>query len=126
MKKIYRKFQYPAKVSLLLFLSFISLSAYTQKKAIYSTLNILSQHMREDSVRVNALIHLSYLYQTSNLKNSEYYAREALQMSNKINNDLFMCAALSQLGSVYTWQRKTAEAIATYFHQHEIAQNINS
>src|SRR6476659_6160364 len=126
MKKIYKASQYPPKAILLLYLSLISFSAYTQKRAIDSTLNILSQHMREDSARINALIHLSYLYQTSNLKNSEYYAREALQISNKINNDLLICAALSQLGSVYTWERKTAEAITTYFHQHEIAQNINS
>jgi signal transduction histidine kinase len=125
MKKIYRIFQYPAKAILLLYLYFISFAAYTQKKAIDSTLNILNQHMTEDSVRVNALIHLSYLYQTSNLKNSEYYAKEALQVSNKINNDLLICAALSQLGSVYTWERKP-EALTTYFHQEEIAQKINS
>ena len=107
MKKIYKAFQYPPKAILLLYLSFISFSAYTQKRAIDSTLSILSQHMKEDSVRVNALIHLSYLYQTSNLKNSEYYAKEALQMSKKIKNDLLICAALSQLGSVYAWERKT-------------------
>src|SRR5436190_14727483 len=118
MKKIYRKFQYRAKAILLLYLSLIWLSAHTQKKAIDSTLNILSQHMKEDSVRVNALIHLSYLYQTSNLKNSEYYAREALQVSNKLKNDLLICATLSQLGSVYAWERKT-EALTTYFRQLE-------
>jgi len=125
MKKKYTVFKHCFKL-LIFFNLLLHFVAYTQKRAIDSTLNILSQHMREDSVRINALIHLSYLYQTSNLKNSEYYAKEALQMSKKINSDLLICAALSRLGSVYTWERKTTEALATCFEQEELAHKINS
>ncbi|HEY6976786.1 MAG TPA: tetratricopeptide repeat-containing sensor histidine kinase [Chitinophagaceae bacterium] len=125
MENKYTVFRYCFKLLMLVCL-LLHFTAYTQKRAIDSTLNILSQHMKEDSVRVNALIHLSYVYQTSNLKNSEYYAREALLMSKKINNDLLTCAALSRLGSVYTWERKTTEALATCFEQDELAQKIKS
>jgi signal transduction histidine kinase len=96
-----------------------------QKKAIDSTLNVLKKHLKEDSLRANALIYLSYLYQTSNLTNSEYYAKEALGIANKFNKDALECAALNQLASVYTWERKTTEALATYFQQQEIAQKTN-
>jgi len=126
MKKNYIAFEHFCKRSILLCLFPLCFSAYGQQKAIDSTFIILKKHMKEDSVRVNALIYLSYLYQTNNLKNSEYYAKEALQMSNKVNNDLLICAALYQLGSVYTWERKTTEALSTYFRQHEIALKINA
>src|SRR6476661_6451104 len=96
-----------------------------QKKAIDSTLNVLKKHLKEDSLRANALIYLSYLYQTSNLTNSEYYAKEALGIANKFNKDALECDALNQLASVYTWERKTTEALATYFQQQEIAQKTN-
>jgi len=96
-----------------------------QKKAIDSTLNVLKKHLKEDSLRANALIYLSYLYQTSSLTNSEYYAKEALGIANKLNKDALECAALNQLASVYTWERKTTEALATYFQQQEIAQKTN-
>src|SRR6187551_1181199 len=89
---------------LLLFLLLAPGFCYSQKKAIDSTLNILKKHMREDSLRANALIYLSYLYQTSNLINSEYYAKEALDIVNKLNNDALKCEALNQLGSVYAWE----------------------
>src|SRR6266536_3297947 len=126
MKKNYIAFEHFCKRSILLCLFPLCFSAYGQQKAIDSTFIILKKHMKEDSVRVNALIYLSYLYQTNNLKNSEYYAKEALQMSNKVNNDLLICAALYQLGIVYTWERKTTEALSTYFRQHEIALKINA
>lgn len=79
--------------------------------------------MKGDSVRTNALIYLSYLYQTSNLRNSEYYAKEALDIAT---NDSVSCAALNQLGSVYNWERKTTEALTTYFKLQEIAKKINA
>lgn len=110
---------------LLLFLLLVPGFCYSQKKAIDSTLNVLKKHMKEDSLRANALIYLSYLYQTSNLINSEYYAKEALDIVNKLNNDALKCAALNQLGSVYAWERKTTEALTTYFQQQEIAQRVN-
>src|SRR5436309_3175133 len=97
MKKNYKVFQYRWKNFLPLCLFFIYFSAYTQEKAIQSTLDILRKHMKEDSVRVNALVHLSYLYQTSNLKNSEYlglnndklaedFLRKAGILFKRINN----------------------------------------
>src|SRR3954463_713995 len=84
--------------TLLVFLSLLfSFSCFSQKKAIDSTLNVLKNHMKEDSLRANALIDLSYLYQTINLVNSEYYAKEALGIVNRLNNEVLTCAALSQL-----------------------------
>src|SRR5215510_1289924 len=121
MKKVYCFFCNPI---LLLFL--ICFSSHAQQKAIDSTLNIVSTHLQEDSFRLDALIHLSWLYQTSNLGNSEEYAKKALTLADKLNNDTLTCAALSQLGSVYTWQRKTTEALSIYFRQQETAKKINA
>jgi len=124
MKKNYFFKSYSNTFLLLLSLIFC-ITSHAQKKAIDSTLNILRKHLKEDSLRANALIHLSYLYQTSNLTNSEYYAKEALSIVNRLNNDALECAALNQLASVYTWERKTTEALTTYFQQQEIAQKTN-
>src|SRR5215471_13219228 len=121
-----KNFRHCCTLPMLFCFSLLYSSSFAQQKAIDSTFNILSRHIKEDSLRVNALIHLSYLYQTRNLKTSEYYASQALQISEKINNDLLVCAALSQLGSVYTWERKTTEALSTYFHQDEMARKITS
>src|SRR5690348_8229658 len=98
MKKDYL-FKSYYKVLLLFFALIFCITTYSQKKAIDSTLNFLRTHMKEDSLRANALIYLSYLYQTSNLTNSEYYAKEALSVVNKLNNDALQCAALYQLAS---------------------------
>lgn len=125
MKKNYFFKRYSNILLLLLFSFIFFTTSYSQKKAIDSTLSVLSKHLQEDSLRANALIYLSYLYQTSNLTNSEYYAKEALYIVNKLNNPLLECAALNQLASVYTWKRKTTEALTTYFEQQEIAQKTN-
>src|SRR3954454_11838423 len=124
MKKNYSS-RYYFRTTLLFLLLFFTFSVYSQKKAIDSTLTFLNKHLKEDSLRANALIYLSYLYQTSNLVNSEYYAKEALDIVHKLNNDVLECAALNQLASVYNWERKTPEALTTYFNQQEIAERIN-
>jgi tetratricopeptide (TPR) repeat protein len=124
MKETYSCKRYPK--TLLLFLSLLfSVLCLSQKKAIDSTLSVLRNHMKEDSLRGNALIYLSYLYQTSDLSNSEYYAKEALDIAGRLNNYPLTCAALSQLGSVYNWERKTTEALSTYFRLEEVAQKSN-
>ena len=104
----------------------ISCTCYAQQKPLDSLLNVLHDHMKEDSVRVSALSALSTLYQASNLKRSEYYALQALTIANKINDGRSKCMALSRVSSVYAWQRKTTEALDASFKQLEIAENINS
>jgi len=47
-------------------------------------------------------------------------------LADKLNNDILTCSALSQLGSVYTWERKTTEALSIYFRQQETAKKINA
>jgi signal transduction histidine kinase/predicted negative regulator of RcsB-dependent stress response len=110
---------------LLLFI-LLGFSSQAQQKAIDSTLDIVNKHPLEDSFRLDALIHLSWLYQTSNLGSSEDYAKKALALSDKLNDDSLTCASLSQLGSVYTWERKTTEALSIYFRLQETAKKINS
>ncbi|MEP7318723.1 MAG: tetratricopeptide repeat protein [Panacibacter sp.] len=105
---------------------FLSSAGFSQKKAIDSTLDILHKHLQEDSVRVKALTDLSSLFQSSNLKNAEYYAQQALTIAQKINEDVSKCMALSQLGSVYAWERKTTESFNAYFSLLQIAEKINS
>lgn len=127
MKEIITLLVRSLKPLLALFCCFlICTSVYSQQKAIDSTLDILKTHLKEDSLRTGALIHLSYLYQTSNLGNSEYYAKEALTIADKLNNDSLLCAALYQLGSVYIWERKTTEALSTNFRLEEVARKINA
>lgn len=107
-------------------LCFLFNPAPAQKKAIDSNLNILHNHLQEDSIRVKVLSNLSALYQSSSLKNAEYYSEEALSIAKKLNDDVSMCVALSQLGSVYAWERKTTESLDTYFRLLQIAEKINA
>ncbi|HRI19314.1 MAG TPA: tetratricopeptide repeat protein [Panacibacter sp.] len=115
-----------SKITLLIFFSLFFYFCQAQQRDIDSTLSILHNHLKEDSVRVKALSHLSSLYQSSNLKNAEYYAAQALTIAQKINDDVSICVALSQLSSVYSWQRKTTAALNASFQQLEIAAKLNS
>ena len=126
MKNLLVKFFFLLKLILLLCLCFISCCCFSQKKPIDSVLNVLHNHLKEDSIRVSALNTLSALYQTSNLRTAEYYALEALSIAEKINDDRSKCEALSHVSSVYAWQRKTTEALNASFRQLEIAKKINS
>jgi len=114
------------KLFLLVFLNLNICIGHAQEKKIDSFLNILKNHPKEDSVRVITLRDISAFYQSNNLRTAESYALQALAVANKINDDISKCKALSQLSSVYTWQRKTPEALTASFQQLEIALKINS
>ncbi|QEC68685.1 hypothetical protein FRZ67_15735 [Panacibacter ginsenosidivorans] len=94
---------------------------HAQQKAIDSIAALLQQHTTEDSVKVDLLKTLSSYYQAVNLSKSEYYALQALQTAEKIKDNNAICQSLSQLGSVYSWQRASAKALNTYFREREIA-----
>lgn len=103
-----------------------SINSFSQKKEIDSTFAILRTHLKEDSVRVNALIHLSFLYQSTNLKNAEYLAKEAVFISEKINDPLLITRSQNQLGSVFNWTYHTTEALAIYLKSLDVAKKINA
>lgn len=108
------------------FLVAFSIPLFAQKKEIDSTFNILRNHLKEDSVRVNALIHLSFLYQGTNLKNAEYLGREAIYISEKLNDPLLIAKSQIQLGSVFTWTYRTTEALDIYLKALAVSKQINA
>lgn len=99
---------------------------FSQQKAIDSLLNVLKKHSLDDSSRVHVLISLSSNYQASNLKLSENYAAEAVDLAKEINSDAALCAALSQLGSVYTWERLSAKALEVLGSELDLAEKMKS
>ena len=123
-KNIYRKSG--IKISLIIIVLAFVFPVFSQKKEIDSTFGILHNHLKEDSVRVNALIHLSSLFQGTNLKNAEYLGKEALYISEKLNDPLLTAMSQIQLGSVYTWAYKTSDALAIYLKALAIAKQINA
>lgn len=97
-------------------------AGFVHEREIDSTLKFLESYQKDDAVKVAALARLSSLVQASNLHSAENYARQALEVADRIGEDSLRCRALSQLGNVYNWERKTTNALNTYFRQLEIAR----
>ena len=97
-----------------------------QQRAIDSLSRLLNYHTKEDSVRVDLLIKLSGYYQGVNLGNAEIYATKALHLAEKIKSHNSIFAAMSQLGSVYSWQRQSAKALNIYFRELELAEKTRN
>ncbi|HNP21242.1 MAG TPA: tetratricopeptide repeat-containing sensor histidine kinase [Panacibacter sp.] len=110
--------------SLLLFSSIASATP-EQQNTIDSLLSLLKKSTQNDSTRVERLRLVSSIYQATNLKTAEFYARQAVAMADSINASQPLCRALSQLGSVYAWERRTTESLNTYFKELEKAQSIS-
>ena len=92
-----------------------------QQRAIDSVSALLQKHPADDSAKVDLMVKLSAFYQAANLSKAEYYAKNAVQLAEKINDNRAACAAMSQLGSVYSWQRLSSKALAVYFKERELA-----
>ena len=76
------------------------LNSFSQKKEIDSTFAILRNHLKgRQCSLINALINLSFLYQSTNLKNAEYLGKEAVYISEKINDPLLIARSTKP-----TWQ----------------------
>lgn len=94
--------------------------APAQQHSIDSLRKLLSSYNNTDSIRTALLINISAHFQTSNLKEAESYAKEGLHVAENTKDGNLICAALSQLGSVYCWQRKSASSLKIYFRQKEL------
>src|SRR5262245_58672389 len=94
-------------------------AACAQQKAIDSVSALLMKHTAEDSGKVDLMIKLSAFYQSGNLSKAEYHATRALELAEKIHDNRVACAAMSQLGSVLTWQRLSSKALNVYFRERE-------
>lgn len=110
--------------ALLLFSGIVNASP-EQNNTIDSLLSLLKKNTQNDSVKVERLRLVSSFYQATNLKNAEYYAKQAVAVADSIKANYPLCKALSQLGSVYAWERKTIESLNIYFSELEKAKNIN-
>lgn len=110
-------------LSLLLVVAAILLhpTSNAQQKAIDSMVALLQKHRAEDSGKVDLMIKLSAFYQSGNLSKAEYHATKALELAEKIRDNRVACAAMSQLGSVLTWQRLSSKALNVYFREREFA-----
>lgn len=119
------KSSYPFFLLLVIFVS-RSLPCLSQQSVIDSLKHLIETETLNDTVRVGRLILISSNLQAVNLKSAESYGNQALEVAELINDDLSTGKALSQLGSVYAWQRKTTESLNAYYRQLEIAKKINS
>ena len=99
---------------------------YAQQKVVDSLLNVIKAYPKEDSTKAGLLVELSMDYQASNLKAAESTALQALDIAEKINDNNSRCAGLSQLGSVYSWERLTTKALDAYFHEKELAEKMKN
>ncbi|MEP6845099.1 MAG: tetratricopeptide repeat-containing sensor histidine kinase [Panacibacter sp.] len=98
--------------------------AWTQQRDIDSISSLLQKYPAEDSVKVDLIKKLSSFYQAVNLGKAEFYATSALELAEKIKDNRAACSAMSQLGSVYSWQRFSSKALDIYFKERELAVKI--
>lgn len=97
---------------------------YGQQRGTDSLMKLLQNHTTEDSAKVDLMVKLSARYQAANLGKAEFYALGALKIAEKLNDNNIICSVLSQLGSVYSWQRFSAKALDTYFRERELALKL--
>lgn len=97
---------------------------YGQQRGIDSLTKLLQNHTTEDSAKVDLMVKLSAYYQAANLGKAEFYASGALKIAEKLKDNNIICSVLSQLGSVYSWQRFSGKALDTYFRERELALKL--
>ncbi len=71
-------------LSILIFTSTIS-GVHAQSAKLDSLENLLEQHLKEDTIRVNLLNEIAYLSRRSEPEKSLSYVEEALELGNKLN-----------------------------------------
>ena len=74
----------------------------------------VSQNKNEDTSKVNALLQLSFLYQSKNLDTAIALSWEALRLAEKLNQPEWRVNAWIQLASNYTWQEQYDTAVHFY------------
>ena len=103
---------YTSFLMVLIFLSFFDLGAQSRKK-VDSLLLIVNKHAT-DSVEVNALDDLSSEYENGDLVISLRYAKEALELAQKIDYKLGILRAWNQTGNVLSNCAQYDEALKYY------------
>jgi len=85
----------------------------------------VSQNKNEDTSKVNALLQLSFLYQSKNLDTAIALSWEALRLAEKLNQPEWRVNAWIQLASNYTWQEQYDTAVHIYKLAIEYAKNYH-
>jgi len=102
------------------------LAGHAQQREIDSTLKFIASYKKEDTVKVNALLLLSNIYQNLDLERAAEYAEKARTLAEKTGTKYSVALAISRLASVNTWRERTTEALNGYIKEVEIGKEIGS
>ncbi len=102
----------------------ISLSGLAQIKQIDSLLQLVSSRAELDTLRVQNLYRLSFLYKELDPRKSLQFGNEALVLSRTLNYKKGEAAALNNIGATYDYIGKTKEAIHYLFQSYELKKAI--
>ena len=114
------------KLGLICLFVTIALLCRTQSKKIDSTLSVINTNPKNDTTKVTALLYVSDLYQSVNLKKALTYANLANTVAASLNNKYYIGLSLSRIASIHAWYGKTNEALGLYINEIELAKQINS
>ena len=93
---------------------------------IDSALAFIASHKKDDTVKVNALLYVSTVYQTINLEKAAQYAGEARIIAEKTGDKYAVALSISRIASINTWRDSTTEALAGYLKEVDIGKSLNS
>ncbi len=100
-------------------------NAYGQSNERDSLILLLNRNEKGDSIRVNRLIQLSFIYDGINIDSARQLAIEAKTISEEIGYTKGLGSAYSCIGNVHYFKREFDEAISAYSTAIEIRSNIN-
>ncbi len=111
------------KKIVLFIILFTCIKNYAQRNTADSLYNKLNK-VQSDTEKVNILSSLHTLYSNNNNDLALKFAQEAYSLSNKINFTVGKIKALSNLGTVYYYKAKNAQALNYYLQSIKLTQEL--
>lgn len=96
-----------------------------QEQVKIDSLQIRLQNAREDTAKVNLLFQLSDIYGRTDIIKALQYSKDALQLSTRLNSDLFIARSYIKLGSHLIVMGNYDEALKNFLASLKIAETNN-
>ena len=112
------------KKLLILFIAFFCLQAlFAQDQVKIDSLRIRLQNAKEDTAKVKLLFQLSDVYGKTDIIKALQFSKDALQLSNQLNSDLYIARSYIKLGSNLIVMGNYDEALKNFLSSLKIAQD---
>ncbi|CAN5368700.1 hypothetical protein BH10BAC1_BH10BAC1_15060 [soil metagenome] len=114
------------KKSYSILFSFFLVSSILSAQSVADSLKTLLSSTKEDTNKVNILIHLSDEYRSSNINRSLEYANQSLKLSEQLNFDRGQVTSLNAIGIAYYFTSNYPQALSNYIKATKILEKTGN